>query len=73
MQGIPNMLTERRPHTGVLCNTVDFVSGELHEWKIDCSADEETDQGGLHIANSILMMRESLKLLHSVRDCMATF
>lgn len=60
-------------YTGVLCNTVDVVFGELHGFKIDYNADEETGRGGLHVANGIPMMRESLKLLHSVKDCMATF
>ncbi|KAL7528186.1 hypothetical protein ACHAXR_002313 [Thalassiosira sp. AJA248-18] len=63
---------------GVLCETVDYLFGELHAWKlpVDYPSSPVTGRGGLHF-NSMREARDkinaALVFFGSVKDCRTTF
>mmetsp|Transcript_4518 Transcript_4518/g.8398 ORF Transcript_4518/g.8398 Transcript_4518/m.8398 type:complete len:352 (+) Transcript_4518:660-1715(+) len=54
--------------TGVLCNTIDYIFGELHDHPIDYEQDKITGKGDLHLGRG-----ESYKFLSTVMKCFNSF
>ena len=57
--------------SGLLCQNIDFLFMEVHDWPVDHEADPLSGRGELHLqrGQSAQFLREGIAMLHSVKDC----
>ena len=60
---------------GLLCNTINFIFGELHPWDVHYEPDRVTKRGGLNLSGrqAVNLMQSTLELFHSVKNCSGVF